>query len=535
MTGSVTSAQADQAPAGETANRTKASASLRARYVMAMASVALIDIAMNSVYFFLADRMEQLFIVLPENLLLMVMLNGLVALLIYRPVYRFITARGSPAAAQEALSHLPLRSAVWVAILTTGYCGILFLTGTFTPDPALLERIPEWNRTLAFVWFSFVYALYYSSYTYFLIDNVTMDQRAALAREHGLAIEPRRHRFRNKILFAFGVVAIIPTSHLILDLLVFRDIRMAQGFHVTETVLLDLFATVVVLCFTVILVVKGLLRPVRELTATVVDIENGVLDRRASVISDDELGVLMDALNRMMDGLRERAFIRETFGHYLPKAVAADIIAGKAPIEPRIETATILFADIEGFTALSERLSPAELVEVLNEYFSAVIEPVQNHKGVVNQFQGDGMLVTFNVPVRGRGHADHAVTAALEILDTVNRRRFGGVRLRTRIGINTGLVFAGNVGSGDRFNYTVHGEAVNIASRLERLNSELDTRLLISAATHDLLEGQYPLSKNRMVNVKGKGRPISVYGYGETDLTDDGVTAYALGGETLTM
>ena len=307
------------------------------------------------------------------------------------------------------------------------------------------------------------------------------------------------------------MVALIPASHLILDLLVFRDLRMAQGFDVTRTVLLDLFATVVVLCFAVILLLKGMLRPMRELTTTVRDIDNGVLDRRAAVISDDEMGVLTCAVNRMMDGLQERAFIRETFGHYLPETVAADIIAGKAPVEPKIETATILFADIEGFTGLAEKLSPSELVELLNEYFSAVIEPVQRNCGVVNQFQGDGMLVTFNVPVRDRRHADHAVAAALQMISTVNQRRFGDIRLRTRIGINSGLVFAGNVGSGDRFNYTVHGDAVNIASRLENLNKELGTQLLISSATYHLLRGRYPLFKNRTVKMKGKGQPVSVY------------------------
>lgn len=121
------------------------------------------------------------------------------------------------------------------------------------------------------------------------------------------------------------------------------------------------------------------------------------------------------------------------------------------------------------------------------------------------------MLVTFNVPVRDPRHADNAMTAALEIMDTVNERCFGGIRLRTRIGINTGLVFAGNVGSGDRFNYTVHGDAVNIASRLESLNKDLGTQLLVSSATYDLLCEHYPLSKHRSVNVKGKGQPISVY------------------------
>ncbi|MFC1681599.1 adenylate/guanylate cyclase domain-containing protein [Pseudomonadota bacterium] len=485
--------------------------SLRFRYGLAMASVALVDVAMNSVYFILAHRPEQMVIVVPESFMILGALNVLVALRIYRPIQKFIVDGTNPVEAREALARLPRRSSIWIAVLTPGYCTLLFLSGTFTPDPALLEGITAWNLALALVWFGFVYTVYYSFFAYFLIDNVAMSQRATLFRDHSLEIRPRRHLFRNKLVYAFGVVALVPASHLIMDLLVFRDLRIAQGFDVIGTVLLDLFATVVVLCLAVILVVRGMLRPVRELTATVVDIDKGVLDRRAAIISHDEFGVLMAAVNRMMDGMRERAFIRETFGHYLPEAVAADIIAGEAPVQPKIETATILFADIEDFTGLAERLSPTELVEVLNEYFSAVIEPVQRHNGVVNQFQGDGMLVTFNIPVRDPRHADNALAAAIEMADIVNNRCFGGIRLRTRIGINTGLVFAGNVGSGDRFNYTVHGDAVNIASRLENLNKELGTRLLVSSATYDLLTDKHPLSKNRVVTVKGKDRPISVY------------------------
>ena len=491
--------------------------SLRLRYCLAMASVALVDIGMNSIYFILSNRPVQILILVPENSLILGVLNVLVALHIYAPIDRFIRHGANPAGAQETLTHLPLRSAIWIAVLSIGYCGVIFLTGTFTPEPALLDRVPEWKRVFALIWFSFVYASYYSFYIFFLVDNVAMNQRAVLFRSHGLEIEPRENRFRNKLVFAFLVVALVPTSHLILDLLVFRDLRAAQGFNVTSTVLLDLFATVVVLCFAVVLVVKGMLRPVRELTSTVLDIDKGTLDRRASVISDDELGVLMRAVNQMVDGLKERAFIRETFGRYIPEAVAADIIAGKAPIEPKIETATILFADIEDFTGLAEKLSPAELVEVLNEYFSTVIEPIQRHNGVVNQFQGDGMLVTFNIPLRDRHHADNAVSAALEIIEAVNKAQFGGVHLRTRIGINTGLVFAGNVGSGDRFNYTVHGDAVNIASRLESLNKEMNTQLLVSSATFDLLTGSYPLAKQNSVNVKGKGQPIGIYSLSETE------------------
>ena len=121
------------------------------------------------------------------------------------------------------------------------------------------------------------------------------------------------------------------------------------------------------------------------------------------------------------------------------------------------------------------------------------------------------MLVTFNIPVRDPDHADKAMKAALQILNISDQEKFGGRHLVTRIGINTGLVFAGNVGSGDRFNYTVHGDAVNIASRLEALNKEMGTRILVSSATYDLLKDDYELSECKTLQIEGKDSPVEVY------------------------
>jgi class 3 adenylate cyclase len=476
-----------------------------------MASVAVVDLAMNSMYFVLAQRPKQLLMLLPENLLVLGVLNVVVALRIYAPIVQFVRDGRDRQAAQRALAYLPLRSAIWVALLSAGYCAVVFYTGSFIPEPEMLERIAGWNLGLAFVWFSLVYATYYSFYTFFLVDNVAISQRATLYRDYGLEIEPRGYRFRNKLIFALAVLALVPTSHLILDLLVFRDLRLAQGFDVTKTVLLDLFATVVVFCFALVLVARGILRPVRALTATVEDIEKGILDRRAAVVADDELGVLMQAVNRMVDGLSERAFIRETFGKYVPDSVAASIIEGRAPIEPKLATATILYTDIEDFTSLAEKTDPTELVAVLNAYFSSVIEVIQRFNGVVNQFQGDAMLVTFNVPAPDSRHADNAVAAALAILDVVECRKFGGHQVRTRIGVNTGLVFAGNVGSGDRYNYTVHGDAVNLAARLEALNKELGTSVLMSSNTVAVLTEEFPLRALERVAVRGRDQEVTVY------------------------
>ena len=150
--------------------------------------------------------------------------------------------------------------------------------------------------------------------------------------------------------------------------------------------------------------------------------------------------------------------------------------------EPR--EATILFLDIEGFTTLSERLAPEDLVRTLNEFYAAVALPLAQHDGVINQFQGDAILATFNAPRLNPDHAANAVRAAVAIQALLKTQTFGdGLLLRARIGINTGVVIHGLIGTPDRLGYTVIGDEVNIASRLEALNKEYGTSIIISEQT----------------------------------------------------
>ena len=174
-------------------------------------------------------------------------------------------------------------------------------------------------------------------------------------------------------------------------------------------------------------------------------------------------------------------------------------------------TATILYTDITGFTGIVESMAPERVMQMLNEYCDAVINPIRRHGGIVNQFQGDAMLVTFNVPVEDPWHADHAVQSAMEIQAALGERDFAGVRLRTRIGINTGPVVAGNVGSGDRLHYTVHGDTVNVAARLEELNKQHGTDTLISGATVGELRHEYPVELLGDTCIRGKNEEVQVY------------------------
>ena len=208
---------------------------------------------------------------------------------------------------------------------------------------------------------------------------------------------------------------------------------------------------------------------------------------------------------------RQLAIIREIFGKYVPESVAEAILAGEGTLKPMQTTATILYTDIAGFTGIVESMPPEQVVQMLNEYFPAMIDPIKRYGGVVNQFQGDAMLVTFNVPLEDPEHADKAVKVAQEIQQLSRECTFASVALQTRIGINTGPVVAGNVGSGDRMNYTVHGDAVNLAARLEQLNKEYGTQVLVSEHTVGLLKDSYPLDPIGEVEIRGKNKPVQIF------------------------
>jgi class 3 adenylate cyclase len=209
--------------------------------------------------------------------------------------------------------------------------------------------------------------------------------------------------------------------------------------------------------------------------------------------------------------IKQLQVIRGVFGKYVPESIVDAIISGQGNIEPMQSMATILYTDIEDFTRISESMPPEQIVDMLNAYFESVIAIITRHGGIVNQLQGDAMLVTYNLPVPDPRHADKALQTAIEVQRLVNREKFAGVTLTTRIGINSGNVFAGNVGTGERMNYTVHGDAVNLAARLERLNKEYGSRVLISGQCAALLSTQQPIEAMGMVTIRGRSEAVEIF------------------------
>lgn len=229
------------------------------------------------------------------------------------------------------------------------------------------------------------------------------------------------------------------------------------------------------------------------------------------VLLNARIGASLEKRRLRNEVVEQLDFIRDIFGKYVPESIAKQIVANKGMLEPKQTTATILYTDIEGFTTTAESVPPQQVVQMLNEYFPAVIEPITRYGGVVNQFQGDAMLVTFNVPVEDTRHADNAVKAALEIQRVMREATFAGVALRTRIGINTGEVIAGNVGAGDRINYTVHGDAVNLAARLEQLNKDHGTLVLVSESSVSSVADDYPFESIGDTDIRGKNQRVQLY------------------------
>ena len=300
----------------------------------------------------------------------------------------------------------------------------------------------------------------------------------------------------------------------------FEDTGTAEG-NEFELVVATVLAGVAVLVLSVAVAAwlgARASRPIRALAAAARSIEARGLDGIAPLPASrvTELDDANRSFNRMVAGLRESELVRQTLGRFVPTDVAKTLLTEGGELAPEQSEATVLFCDLEGFTALTESLGPAGIVELLNEYFEVMVEILERHRGVVTQFQGDAILATFNVPVPDPAHAANALRAAMEMQDATLHREFAGQRIGSRIGINTGRLVAGAVGAKGRLSYTVHGDAVNLAARLEALNKELGTRVLVSAATAAQVDG-FALNPMGEVDVRGQTGRIAVYALGDAD------------------
>lgn len=232
----------------------------------------------------------------------------------------------------------------------------------------------------------------------------------------------------------------------------------------------------------------------------------------------EALAALAAALNGVGVALllaRERKRLRSHFGRYVSSEITREVLDGMH-VEGRRCEATVLFTDLRGFTSLSEHLPPEEVVALLNDYFERMVAIVDAHGGWVDKFIGDGLLAVFGVRRSGPDHAARASACALELREclarlNVERRQRGLAALKLGAAINTGPVVTGTVGARSRLDYTVIGDTVNVASRLEGLNARLGTDLLVTQATYERTRESFAHEPLGELSVRGHDAPVEAF------------------------
>ncbi len=261
----------------------------------------------------------------------------------------------------------------------------------------------------------------------------------------------------------------------------------------------------------------SLVSPVETLRERMRRVQRGEIEAQLPVTSNDELGELMEGFNAMLEGLQQEEVIRRLFSLYVTSEVAEHAIHHGATLGGTLTEATVLFSDIRGFTSLAEEMDPEQLIALLNRYFDRMSQAIVKHGGLVNKFGGDSLLAIFGTPINPvERHPGRAVRAAQEMLRTlegfnVEQRENGEPELCIGIGIATGSVVAGNVGGKERLEYTVIGDAVNLASRLETLTKELSVSVLFSEPTAQATASWANVKPVGEFTVRGKEKPVRVY------------------------
>ena len=342
---------------------------------------------------------------------------------------------------------------------------------------------------------------------YFAIELTVRPVIEEVARDLPATHRPARGvSLRTRLLLALPLLNVI-TGVIVAGL-------STSGTASLEDLGLDV-AVAVLVAFTLsleltILLARSIVDPIAELEQATRRVAAGDLDVRVPVASADETGQLARSFNEALEGLRERARLQEAFGAYVDPDVAQRVLEQGVSLEGEDVEVSIVFVDIRDFTALAERSSARELVGYLNDFFELVVPELARHGGHANKFVGDGVLGVFGAPDRLADHADRAVAAAISIATLVEERWSG--RMEIGIGVNSGPVVAGTVGGGGRVDFTVIGDPVNTAARVEKATRESGDTLLVTAATRALLRhDRFEWLERPGIDLRGKSDPVALY------------------------
>ena len=326
-----------------------------------------------------------------------------------------------------------------------------------------------------------------------------------------------RPSFKHLMLFCFIVSSVFPVVILLSS---YISVQVNNGLELHSGVIIVSVMLLIIAFVITMSLSRLILNPLKNLTEASKRIQKGDYKSRVGIVTSDELGELADSFNDMADSLAEKEFMRDTFGKVVDPEVRDYLMsgAGRASLGEALggETreVTVLFCDIRSFTAMSEKMAAAEVVSLLNRYFTALGQCITAHHGIINKYIGDAIMAIFGAPVASQNSAEDAFSAAMDMrkaLVQVNKEFIedGLPELKFGIGIHTGPVFAGTIGAENRMEYTVIGDTVNTASRLESLCKTYTTDLLVSEAAASKLKT--PLEFVTEAQIRGKTEPMKVY------------------------
>jgi class 3 adenylate cyclase len=267
----------------------------------------------------------------------------------------------------------------------------------------------------------------------------------------------------------------------------------------------------------------GLVRPLRRLLRGTVAVQQGALETEIPVTSRDEVGELTASFNAMVRELRSKARIRETFGRYVDPRIVEGLIENPDALAGTGDrrVMTVFFCDMKGFTGLSEGMTPAGMVRIVNRYLATMSEPIRRHRGIIDKYIGDAIMAFWGPPfTQAEEQAELACMAGLEQLAALESYRaelpeLMGIKrvplIDMRIGVATGEAIVGNIGSDVSMSYTVMGDAVNLASRLEGANKAYGTRFLVNSRTAEMAASLFEFREIDLILVDGKQEPERVF------------------------
>ena len=415
----------------------------------------------------------------------------------FAPVAAWLDAKRPPSRHEVELTlDQPLRHALWV-LGVWGGGALLFAAWHVAPNP--IHHDPRYGLYIGAV--GVLGGLAAAMLSYLLIEQ-GMRPIFTVALEHAPPLRPRTLGVRQRIIISWALGSGVTLVAISLTPLASERLAQAIAFLVP----IGLLGGGLIIAFAA----RSVAKPIAAMRTALAHVEKGDFAARVEVDDGSEVGLLQAGFNQMAAGLEERERLRAIFGTYVDPEIAEHILQEGTSLAGEEVEVTVMFLDIRDFTRFAERAPAQEVVTTINRLFERIVPIIHDHGGHVDKFVGDGVLAVFGAPRRHPDHADLAVRAAVEIERAV-AEECGG-RLQVGIGINSGTVVAGNVGGGGRLEFSVIGDAVNVAARIEAATRSTGDTILVSEDTRELSrDAGVSFSERHGIELKGKRDAVCLF------------------------